>query len=205
MIHSTNNRNIYHARIYDIYDLPDMLGAYVITYISSDRLYALKYIGSTIDLKHRFGNHKDKVIHHIDIYMTDTLEFAQCLERILISILRPLCEVTNIMFYSISKQDQNIISELKESDTYEKLSKIGKEEIKIGYRYLAIKKPAQIIAGRINTISLSKETSNVALKAIEIINKKIGIRLNQKELIPLLLKDPNEVADIALKNIKQAI
>lgn len=55
------------------------------------------------------------------------------------------------------------------------------------------------------TIPLSEETSGVALRAIEIINNKIGIRLNQKELIPLLLKDPNEVADIALKNIKQSI
>lgn len=55
------------------------------------------------------------------------------------------------------------------------------------------------------TIPLSEETSGVAIKAIEIINNKIGIRLNQKELIPLLLKDPNEVADIALKNIKRSI
>lgn len=55
------------------------------------------------------------------------------------------------------------------------------------------------------TIPLSEETSGVAIKAIEIINNKMGIRLNQKELIPLLLKDPNEVANMALKNIKQSI
>jgi len=133
------------------HNLPSKIGAYVITYISQDKTHALKYIGSTEDLRHRLYNHTDKNILYVDIYMTNTLDFAKRLEGVLINILSPICYVTNL---HIPLLDKGMLEELEENDTYNKLVKTGKEDVKIGYRYLvSTRRPNELPASIMNKIN----------------------------------------------------
>lgn len=55
------------------------------------------------------------------------------------------------------------------------------------------------------TIPLPEDTVEVASDVINIIYQKSGIKLRQKDIVPLVFRDPKEIAEIALKNMKAQI
>lgn len=53
------------------------------------------------------------------------------------------------------------------------------------------------------TIVLSEDAANCLNDAINIVYEKYGIMLRQKDIVPLLFRDPKEIAEIVTKNIKR--
>lgn len=122
---------IYHEHILgdNKYFIPEKMGVYVITHIV-DRIYAEKYIGSTINLHDRMYGHSNKEIMYVDIYITDSEFIARSLERILIHLIKP---DTNTIVQPLTNEDKEL---MKDSLIEDILRQHSNNIIKIGYRYL---------------------------------------------------------------------
>lgn len=123
---------IYYTRISDLYvkSLPKRIGAYVITH-TPDNIHAEKYVGSTKNLYNRMYEHFNKEIICIDLYITDDIDLAESLERILMELIRP---ATNSVISPLSDKDNEIMKELLEDTNIKE--QLSNNIIKIGYRYL---------------------------------------------------------------------
>jgi len=124
--------NILYSHITDVYNssIPKRIGVYVITH-TKDNIHAEKYVGSTKNLYNRMHGHYNKKIIHIDLYITDDIEMAQSLVRILMELIEP---ATNINIPSLSDKDIEIMKELLEDTNIKEC--ILNNITKIGYRYL---------------------------------------------------------------------
>ncbi len=120
---------IYYERISDLYTLPKRIGAYVITH-TTNNTHAEKYIGSTKNLYNRIHNHNKNIIY-IDIYVTDDIDLAESLERVLIELTNP---ATNIQIPSLSYNDNELMKELLEVTNIK--NHTLENTVRIGYRYL---------------------------------------------------------------------
>lgn len=59
---------------------------------------------------------------------------------------------------------------------------------------------------KIQTIYLDDDSAETAEEIIEIVKRKMGIKIKQKELIPLLFESGSkELADICLENLKKRL
>ncbi len=123
---------IYHERITDLctQSIPKRIGAYVIVH-TKDNIHAEKYVGSTTNLCNRRHGHYNKGIIYIDLYMTDYIEFAQSLERVLMKLIEP---TTNKIIPSLYDEDNELMNEVLENDKLKEL--ILDNTIKIRCRYL---------------------------------------------------------------------
>ncbi|MDD3474300.1 MAG: GIY-YIG nuclease family protein [Candidatus Dojkabacteria bacterium] len=124
-----SNIKIYHSRLnLNEYILPERCGAYIITHTTDNHVE--KYVGSTENLKKRMIGHYNKDIMYIDILITDDVQLAYSLEKILIHTLRP---ITNSKTYKLNDNDEEIADKLIKEGLIEQLDD---KEFKIGYRYL---------------------------------------------------------------------
>lgn len=56
------------------------------------------------------------------------------------------------------------------------------------------------------TIYIDPKTSSIAEEVIEIIDKKIGVKLNQRKMIPLIFESgSNKIADLIMQNMAKKI
>lgn len=55
------------------------------------------------------------------------------------------------------------------------------------------------------TIEVTEENGDVIEEVLSNIAGKTGIRLNRKNLIPLLFVNPEELTDIAIRNIQMKV
>lgn len=92
----------------DIHTIPNKIGAYIITH-KYNNIYAEKYVGSTKNLRIRMCGHCDKKIISIDLFITNNIELAKRLERILINLIKP---ATNKHFPLLSNEDKELMKEL---------------------------------------------------------------------------------------------
>ncbi len=124
--------NILYLHITDLHNssIPKRIGAYVITH-TFDNIHAEKYVGSTKNLFKRTHEHCNKEIIHVDLYITDDIYLAECLERVLMELVNP---ATNKRMPSLSDNDKELMNELLEDTNIKEhlLNNI----IKIGCRYL---------------------------------------------------------------------
>ena len=104
------NLKLYHVRVSDRCAnlIPERIGTYVMTH-TYDNVHAKKYVGSTSNLCRRMYGHWDRKIIYIDLYITDDIDLAHSLERILIELIRP---ATNIKISPLSNEDKEIMNEL---------------------------------------------------------------------------------------------
>ncbi len=112
--------------------IPKRIGTYVITH-TNDNIYAERYVGSSKNLFNRRRGHYNKEIICIDLYVTDDIEIANSLERILIELINP---ATNITIPPLSNKDRNFMIKLLESGKIKK--DIYNNTVKIGCRYLKL-------------------------------------------------------------------
>lgn len=138
--------NILYSHISDllIQSIPKRIGAYTITH-TKDNIHAEKYVGSTKNLYNRMRGHYNKKIIHINLYITDDIEMAQSLERILMELINP---ATNIQITSLSDKDTEIMKELLEDTNIKEC--ISNNITKIGYRYLKYITRNEVIAKMAN-------------------------------------------------------
>lgn len=130
---------IYHARVSNIYTLPERIGAYILTH-THNNVNVSKYVGSTINLHRRMYGHRiyglwEKVIY-VDLYVTDSISLARSLEKILINLIRP---VTNAKIASLSDKDKELMYKLFDENII-KDKYLSENVIKIGCRYLKFNK-----------------------------------------------------------------
>ena len=123
---------IYHVRILDLctQSIPKRIGTYVVTH-TPDNIHAEKYVGSTKNLYNRIYSHCDKEMIYIDLYITDDIDIAESLERILIELIIP---ATNIIIPSLSDNDNEVMSELLMNTNIKE--HILNNVVKVGYRFL---------------------------------------------------------------------
>jgi hypothetical protein len=59
---------------------------------------------------------------------------------------------------------------------------------------------------KIQTIYLDNDASEIAEEIVEIVKKKMGIKIKHKELIPLIFESgPEVLADMCLTNLKKRL
>ena len=123
---------IHHERVYDEHLTPERTGAYVITH-SHDKMHVEKYVGATKNIRKRmFWHSGNKNIIYVDVYLTNNLDIAQRLERILMKLIEP---ATNLVHLSLSDKDTEIMNELLKDDVIKEC--ILENTIKVGCRYLS--------------------------------------------------------------------
>ena len=110
--------------------IPKRIGVYVITH-THDNIHAERYVGVTKNLYRRICHHSNKEIIYIDLYITDDIDLAESLERILMELIKP---ATNRRFTPLSDKDKEIMKELLCDDILRNY--ISDNKIKIGCRYL---------------------------------------------------------------------
>ncbi len=128
-----SNIDIIYEHITDLYtqSIPKRIGSYVITH-TYNNINVERYVGSTTNLYNRLNTHlSNKNIIYIDMYVTDNLELALSLEKILMELIKP---ATNIRVTSLSDEDKEIMNNLLNNAKLKDY--ISSNEIKIGYRYL---------------------------------------------------------------------
>ena len=155
---------IQHLRMYnDIYEymIPERIGTYVITH-TINNIHVEKYVGATKSLYLRMHSqdHHTKKIMYVDLYITDDIDLAESLERILISLIKP---ATNKIMQSLSDKDMELMKELLE-DTIIK-EHVSEKIMKIGHRYL------KYING--NEKSLKKISTNTKIKKDKLLLLKV--------------------------------
>lgn len=126
---------IQHSRIYsNIYEymIPKKIGAYVITH-TFDNVNVKKYAGSTKNLHYRMHSqdHNTKKVIYVDLYMTNDIDLAESVERILINLIKP---ASNKLLPSLSDKDKEIMKELLEDNLIKE--HLSEKIMKIGCRYL---------------------------------------------------------------------
>ncbi len=124
--------NILYSHITDVYNssIPKRIGTYVITH-TIDNIHAEKYVGATKNLFNRMCGHYNKEIIYIDLFITDDIELAESLERILIELIEP---ATNKIIPPLSNKDKEIMNELLRNTDIKKYT--SNNIVKIGCRYL---------------------------------------------------------------------
>lgn len=146
---------IQHLRMYnDIYEymIPERIGAYVITH-TINNIHVEKYVGATKSLYLRMHSqdHHTKKIMYVDLYITDDIDLAESLERILINLIKP---ATNKIMQSLSDKDKETMKELLEDNTIKE--HVSEKIMKNGCRYL------KYING--NEKSLKKISTNTKIR-----------------------------------------
>lgn len=112
--------------------IPNKTGVYIINH-SYDNIHAEKYVGSSKNICKRISDHNDKKIISIDLFITNDINLAKKLEKLLIELIKPLTNKS--MPYIIP--DKNLMNKLLENDEiYEIIEKLSNDSIKIGYRFL---------------------------------------------------------------------
>ncbi len=196
---------IYYTRIINLRteSIPKRIGAYIMTH-TPDNVHAEKYIGSTRNLYNRMHSHNDKKVIYIDIYITDNIELAHSLERILMELIRP---ATNIKISPLSDNDKVTMKELLE-DTNIKDHTLD-NIIKIGFRHLKyiIKNDIEYTNNNENTksIHLTEETHNLLIEKQKEIHNKTNINISLSKLANIILYNnlKNFEPEMILKSINQ--
>ncbi len=193
-----------YARITDINNqsIPKRIGTYVITH-TYDNIHAERYVGSTKNLYNRLNNHYNKDIVYIDLYITDDVEIANSLERVLIELINP---ATNIRIPSLSNKDRDLMIELLENPEIKK--DIYNNTVKIGCRYLKYisgdvkksKKSLHQVQFNKNVhlflIKKQSELYNITGKKLpigEILEKYINLGIQFEEKLENLIKENKEL------------
>ena len=175
------NIKIYHARISNIYTLPERIGVYVITH-TRDNVHAERYVGVTTNLHSRMYGHYKKIIY-VDLYVVDDVYVAQSLERILIELIKP---ITNTYTPRLLDDDKNLMNEILENTKiklyiFEDLIRIGcrhlkyisKKNIPEDYEFLC--KSNEIYMQGYKSVSIPIEVYNIIIeKQFELIKKNGG-------------------------------
>lgn len=172
---------IKYSQITDVHNssIPKRIGAYVITH-TFDNLHAERYVGSTKNLFIRMYGHYDKNIIYVELYITDDVELAESLERILMELIKP---ATNKLIPPLSEKDREIMNELlRNTDIKERTSN---NIVKVGYRCLKY---------------INKHNDNRARKPRVISNKRI-ISHERKVTIPEGLGlNPDDAIEFIVSN-----
>ena len=193
-----SNLKIYYEHISNFctQTIPKRIGAYVITH-TFDNIHAEKYVGSTKNLYNRICGHYDKVTIYIDLYITDDIYLAECLERVLMELINP---ATNKRISSLSDNDKELMNELLEdTDIKEHLSN---NIIKIGCRYLKCVN-RKIILGEHRTLSkkwkilrINDETHKTITNKIEELETQYGVHVTIESLVGSILMEGIKGYDI---------
>jgi len=123
---------IHHERVYDKYSISKRTGSYVITH-AHDNIHVEKYVGAAKNMYDRMLWHsRNKNVIYIDIYVTNDIELAQSLERVLMKLIKP---ATNLTSLPLSDKDKEIMNELLCNDKQKNI--ISENIIKKGCRYLS--------------------------------------------------------------------
>lgn len=123
---------LYYERISNMCtrSLPKVTCAYVISHMI-DESHIEKYVGSTKNIYNRMHGHCNKNIIYIDLYITNDIEFAESLERVLIKLIFPS---TNKLTYSLSDGEVELMNKLLDNDELKKC--ILDDTVKIKEKYL---------------------------------------------------------------------
>jgi len=123
---------LYYERISNMCtrSLPKVTCAYVISHMI-DESHIEKYVGSTKNIYNIMHGHCNKNIIYIDLYITNDIEFAESLERVLIKLIIPS---TNKLTYSLSDGEVELMNKLLDNDELKKC--ILDDTVKIEEKYL---------------------------------------------------------------------
>ncbi len=102
---SNSNLSIHHSRVTNdnISSILCSAGAYVITH-TPDNIHAERYVGSSKNLYQRRRGYCNNGIIYTDVYVTNDIDLAESLERVLMEIIKP---AMNIHILPLSEKDKN--------------------------------------------------------------------------------------------------
>ncbi len=193
---------IEYLHIPDVYNhlIPEEIGAYVITH-TWDNVYAQKYIGSSNNLHRRIGEHWNKNIIFVDLYITDDLDLARSLERILTELIIP---ITNISVQSLYKEDKEIMNALLKSSNI--LQYTSNNIVKIGCRYLkciiGYKREQRMCENKIKTINVNGDIHKLIKDKIKEIKNQYGLDVTIESIVDSILRNGIPSYSITKINIK---
>jgi len=189
---------IHHARISNIYTLPERICAYVITH-TPDNVHVEKYVGASNNLRNRMYTHYKNIIH-IDLYVVDNIHIAESLERILIELIKP---ATNKIIPLVYEWDKDLMKELLENDKMKSYI-FSNNTYKIGYRYLKYIICDKIEHNRYKSIHL-EDNIHLKISKIQIELEEIGIKKTLYQILDISIHHGIDSTFEFIKNSETSI